>query len=250
MKYLVFGDSHTIFFNITPAMRLLDSNLVGVQSVVKTIGGSTISGFGKRNSTLNTLAEYRKAYLEEKPDFIVFALGQVDLELGYYYRWFVKHQRPDDYFFVESLIDGLLEEVENIVDRYGLSPGQVVIKGVNLSVLTYDRRMAIRYVGGIVTENLTDKCAVDEAKKRILELFPSNLERNNVHLLFNSLLRERAHLCGFKYFDINDEIVDAGTSKVALRFISAKFDHHIVDSLEVRLIHVKKLLETLYFGFK
>ncbi|MCG7577214.1 MULTISPECIES: hypothetical protein [unclassified Halomonas] len=246
MKFLVFGDSHTTYFNITESMRGVDSNLRGVNSIVKTIGGSTISGFGKRESTLNTLHAYKKAYELYKPDYIVFALGQVDLELGYYYRWFVKQEKPDFNEYITGLASSLVAEVSSIAEIYDLNLSQLLFKGVNLSVLTYDRALAVKYTTGIIAENLENVSQVEGVKKEMLSYFPSNLERRNMHLRFNDLIKSTAIKAGMKYFDINEEITDESSLHVRREFVPAKYDHHLVDSLDVRLIHVRKLLNTIY----
>ncbi|MFC6669103.1 hypothetical protein [Marinobacterium aestuariivivens] len=246
MNYLVFGDSHSMYFNINESMRQLNSNLRGVNSYVKALNGSTISGFGKRNSTLKSHDVLLDFASQIKLDYLCFALGQVDIELGYYYRVFVKKESLNIAGFIDGLIDNYFDQIDTFIDVLKLSPERVIIKGINPSVLTLDRGLAIRYTKGIITENVEDQDDINDCLNEMKSKFPSNIERNKNHFMFNEKLKEMSAIKGYKYFDIVDEVYNYNSSSLSSEFIPSTFDHHLTDSIFVRMIHVNKLLDAAF----
>lgn len=80
----VFGDSHSIYFQVNNKLLFHAPWIKKFNIEVNSIPASTIVGFGKKRSKLNV-----KSLIDEKKDnnkINLFAFGQVDLELGYYYR--------------------------------------------------------------------------------------------------------------------------------------------------------------------
>lgn len=246
MRILIFGDSHSSYFNLTDELKLIDTSFAGVDIRVVKLPGATINGFGKRESTLNTRSIFSEEFSTFKPDFVCFALGQVDIELGYYYRKIVKSEDVPMNNFISELCDNYIKTIKDIISQSNLTSNQVIIKGINLSVLTKSRLKAIKYTSRIINENITDKEKIKEYSEKIKNQFPSNLERYSSHVAFNIKLKEMI-LEEFKYFDINDIIEDKNcVGNVDMKFIPTGFDHHLSDSLYIRKIHLSRLLNTIF----
>ena len=122
-KILIFGDSHSVYFTKTPDIMEMLEIIHEIEIKVVSTRGSTILGFGKRNSTLNTRNLFIEHIKEEKPDCVVFALGQVDVELGYYYRNIVKGENiptpgiPESFKVLVKELQSLALDVSVIKDN-------------------------------------------------------------------------------------------------------------------------------------
>jgi hypothetical protein len=73
MKILVFGDSHSVYFTLNNELKSINESFRGVNIKLVSMTGSTILGFGKRKSTLNSREFFSKELAAFKPDFICFA---------------------------------------------------------------------------------------------------------------------------------------------------------------------------------
>jgi len=202
-----------------------------------------ISGFGKRKSSLNSREIFVKEVNQFKPNVLCFALGQVDIELGYYYKKVVKGDDIDFNSFALALVDTYIKNTIALINELGIDLHKVIFKGINLSVLTNSRMKAVNYTSRIITENISDRDSILEYKKKLNAAFPSSLERSYYHLKFNKALQEAAIASGMKYFDINSLVEDKDNKGlVDLKYIPAGQDHHLVDSLYIRSLHLKQLL--------
>ncbi|WP_428036922.1 hypothetical protein [Amphritea sp.] len=244
MKILVIGDSHSIYFNLTNELRSLNESFKGVDVKVITIPGSTILGFGKRESTLNSRELFNNELLMFKPDFICFALGQVDIELGLYYRMVVKTESIDIDQYITSLCDAYIDTISIIQNEHQLPNSAIGLKGINLSVLTKSRDKAVNYTNRIITENIQDNKSIQQYKEKLSKLLPSNLERYSIHTRFNKALADK--ISGtYKYFDINDLIEDRrNVGHCQKIFIPSGHDHHILDSLYIRELSIERLIKS------
>lgn len=245
MKILVLGDSHSRYLNVTQEMRDFIPNSRGVDLKVISISAASIKGFGRRESTLSTYDKFLQEYYDYKPDLICFALGQVDLELGYFYSKVIKGNNLSSKSFINEVITLYLDKLSELVKELNIEKEKVIIKGVNLSTLTESRSKAINYTSKIIVENIHDVNESKRYKELLKDNFPCNSIRNNHHNYFNLLLGERCKKLGFCYFDINDSIVDVATKNVKKEFIPSTNDHHLVDSLFVREVHLQRLLNAI-----
>ena len=247
MKILTFGDSHSNLLRLSNELKEINTSFRGVVSEVVSLSGATIIGFGKRESSLNS----RKILIDKvndfQPDVLCFALGQVDIELGYYYKRVIKEEEITFQDFSKGLIDKYIENTHSLIEELGFESSQVIFKGVNLSVLTNSRRKAINYTSRIITENISVREDILNFKQKLENIFPSNIERAHYHLSFNNYLNSEACRFNMKYFDINKQVEDKERKgMVSLEFIPSGEDHHLVDSLYIRTLHIESLLHSVF----
>lgn len=232
-----------MYFTLTNELKELNESFRGVNIKPISLIGSTIKGFGKRESTLNSRSSFDNEVESFKPDFICFALGQVDIELGIYYKEIIKDEKFDKDDYINELVNSYLTSIEDIQSKFNLSNNAICIKGINISVLTNSREKAIDYTNRIINENINNEEDKKSFRAKLREKYPSNIERYKNHILFNELIKNKIR-DKYSYFDINDIIEDKknpGTCK--LQFIPSKKDHHILDSLFIREKSIMRLIK-------
>lgn len=245
MKVLIFGDSHSVYFNLTQELKDINESFRGIETKVVKMTAATILGFGKRKSTLNSRDKFIDEYKSFKPDYVVFALGQVDIELGLYYRLVVKKEKIITSDYLSKLSEEYISSINEISQALNIDKSKVVIKGINLSVLTKSRQKAINYTAKVVTENIENKGDISKYKEHLSHIFPSNYERIKIHMDFNEVLKLKKDV-KHKYFDINKDIVGPlkpGQCKAI--FIPAYSDHHLLDSLYLRELSINKMIQVI-----
>ena len=245
MRVLAVGDSHTQYFELSNQVVVAHAPARGITCAFKAVNAASVTGVGKQSSTLNISADVPKWIANFRPDFLVFNLGQVDLELGLPFRKYVK----EDGISAQEHMERFIESYLTFLKGLDFPREKIVIKGVNLPVLCYDRLKAIRYINRIVTERFTgsdeDKSRKESVTAKLREDYPSDIVRTDLAMLFNEMLESAATKSGYSYFDINEDLIDAETGLISTAFVPANFDHHLVDSVDVRVLHWKRLLPVL-----
>jgi hypothetical protein len=243
-KILIFGDSHSLYFRKTLDLNELMPILKDIDVTLEKLNGATIKGFGNRKSTLNTLDVFLENIRKNSPNVIVFGLGQVDVELGFYYRKIIKRDTTNFEDFCNKLIENYLSSVKAVLSKINFA-GLIVFKGINNTTLTINQQKAILYTKRIITENVKEAKEIDKFTMILNEEYPSAFERVNNHKIFNLFLKNKIN-DEYLYFDINNEINDEN-GFIKLEYIPSTFDHHLVDSIAVRVLFFSKLLKTLSY---
>ena len=241
-KILVLGDSHSVYFHKSPDINRKINALRDIEIKVIKLIGATIKGLGKKSSTLNSNLLFKEAIQKNSPDCIVFALGQVDIEFGFFFRKFVKNDNLNFDDFCKQVSQLYLSSIKKILLDTSFSK-KIVIKGINNTLLTFHRWKAIHQTKIILTEYVNDKKEIDQISERLDKEFPYAEERANNHLKFNKFLKDTIK-GEYLYFDINDEINDYN-GFVKLEHVPAWLDHHLNDSIYIRMLHLKKLIEII-----
>lgn len=243
MKFLIVGDSHTQYFGVTNQLRGLMPSLRGIKAVTKTVSASTISGVGKMDSTLQLGSNIAKWCDDHQPDHLVLNLGQVDVELGIPFRSFVKRAPESSIQWLDYFVETYMEYLSTLSGN----SNAIILKGINLPVLCYDQQKAIKYIARIVTERFSDDNNGLEHRTEIMDeltkRYPSDIVRTDLAYRFNDKLSAACKSEGYGYFDINSHLTGPLNGTIDPRFVPSKFDHHIIDSLEVRQMHWQELLD-------
>lgn len=237
-NFVVFGDSHSRLFNRSKdldfylGLKEQDYNIE-----VNPIPAASIKGFGNRQSKLDVSSSIVERICKDHDLFLVLAFGQVDIELGYYYKSFVE-KNPITF---QDFATQIVEIYMRFIDSLSIPIKKILIKGINSPVLVYHKQKAIQYTKRIITENTTDENLIKEVVHDMNQRFPSGLQRTNYHLKFNKILKNICFERGIKYFDINDDLINVETGVINSCFVPSGNDHHLVDSIYVRNLHLKSL---------
>ncbi|OBX06237.1 hypothetical protein QV08_10750 [Gallibacterium salpingitidis] len=239
-KFAIVGDSHAVYFTQLNKLTKLSKSYYDPNDYkVADISAATIRGFGNRDSTLKVSDQINKLIENTQPHTLIFCLGQVDIELGYYYRSIIK----------EKNVDNFIEETITIYKNYLLNLQQekkvnIVIKGINPTVLI-NQIFAINYIGNITTENFKTPEERKFYKQKVADELPDYSFRFSLSSNFNNALKDLADRFNWSYFDIWNEVIDPKTGNIYLKYLPAWFDHHLVDSVEVRQIHYDALYKVM-----
>lgn len=228
-KINIFGDSHSQYFNLTHKVKFYDEALNNIKSKnvnLQVSHGASIRGLGRKKSQLNLNELVNSTASSECTN--VFAFGQVDLELGYYFRRLFKNETKCIYLFASELVDKYFDFLSSL----NLREEAYVIKGINLSVLKY-RPFAINYVKKIIFENIAN-AEVPAYLSRLEEIYDPYIERQQAILEFNKQVSNRCQALSYKYYDINSLITKKGTLDIEEQYVPAIFDHHLCDSITIR----------------
>lgn len=235
-KIHVFGDSHAAFFMQSPFYvgRLGLNFPLSFHLEGESIPAASIMGFRPKISTLNTKEKIAETLPEASR--MILAFGQVDLELGFYYRRFIKGEEHSMDSFSDLLIkvyEGFIEDITGRVD--------LAIKGMNLTALS-PRAFSARYIARVITEN--NPMSLADAEKQIFDQVLAEDDQNRMHLLFNEKLQDMCERLGIRYFDLVQQTSAGGISGVTMQkprladiYKTAKFDHHLADTIAVRKMH-------------
>lgn len=238
----VFGDSHSR--HILPKGGTM-SERIGIRSKRLTLEGeaiiaSSIAGFRPQATTLQTKEIIRAALPDAR--YLMLGFGQVDLELGYYYRKVIKQ---DAALTPETYVPWLIDIYMDFIATMEFPADRLAIKGCHLTVFS-NRRFTNKYLARIIkTENIPED-QVAAVSKRLDEEILGETRTNAMLMAFNAQLIARAAQGLFRYFDINEEIGYRRTpsAPAVLRpgFAPSGFDHHLVDSLALRRAYLRALL--------
>jgi len=233
----VLGDSHAVYFIESPffAGRLGLSMPLRYRISGSATKAASVAGFRPGASTLKVKDKIRAVL--PACECLVLAFGQVDLELGYYFRRAIKQEDRDPAAYVAWLI-GIYSD---FIADLPVGSCRLALKGVNLTALA-PRPFAARYVARIAKEGTTLNW--DEAQKRVEPFILSERDQNAMHLSFNDQLAQLAAQRGFGYFDVvaqtgNGSIpgISAEPLRLAEQFRTGGFDHHMADTVVLRRIH-------------
>lgn len=240
-KILVFGDSHSHYYDITkvPSNHILRTkSILGYYVERSGFDGASVKGFGRRKkSTLNLTDEI--LHKINTDDITVLAFGQVDIELGYYYRKFVK---DSDQSFLEFMKD-CIESYKTLVLSVKKNSKHVIIKGINMPIMI-DQIRAIQYTKRIITENLTSPIGIQTASKKLQQGLPGIFKRISMAEEFNQNLQRMCIEYKLEYFDVNEAICYSN-GIVKEEFITSIADIHLIPSLKTRQIHFNTLRESI-----
>lgn len=213
MKVKVFGDSHSRIFKYLKPKN--------IEFDLKFISGATITGFGKRHSSLNVknniLEFLRNNTIDYK--FIILKFGQVDIDLGYYYKIVLKGLNLDYKKYIENLID-IKEKFLNELIKYDVKD-KLIIFGINPPSLV-DKKNCFIYTKKIIMVN-----ELDESLKEILfNNIPTYEKRVEISRYYNQKTLELCKKMNIKYLEIFDEFFLKDNKTLNQEF-TLDNDHHL-----------------------
>lgn len=233
----VFGDSHSsLFFEKPFSIGRLGLKIPRKYRIVgKSIPAASVVGFRPGVSTLDVKSVIEAAL--PSSERMILAFGQVDLELGFYYRKAIKNEsiEPIDY------VDWLIGIYSDFIIGLTSSKTKIALKGVNLTSLS-PKFFAANYVARIVSTE-TETLQKDKIKLLLPHIL-SEKEQNLMHLDFNSKLGKFARANSIPYFDINPQISSGDhsdiypfTARLSDFCRNGLPDHHLADTIFTRKLH-------------
>lgn len=234
MKIAVFGDSHSVYF---------DNDFYaayGASAEVFVSRGATVTGLGRRTSTLGVHLKVEQTIEDAKHDYYVFKFGQVDIDLGFYYRAVLKEPGLD----FSSFLDNVVESYKDYLVGLNLPRNKIIVHLINLPTIR-NRTAAIKYTSRVISENASPD-QVQVLKKQLAEIMPGIGERTRRTLAFNRRLRSVLSPLGFVMADPTAEFLDTETGILDDAFVlGSQNDHHYADTLRVRKMFVGSLMRVI-----
>ncbi|MEM6762029.1 MAG: hypothetical protein AAF615_04055 [Pseudomonadota bacterium] len=234
----ILGDSHAEMFEPLGTGDYQLASGARVDANVVAIKGATIKGLRRARSTLDVRAKSLDA-IRPSDAAIVFAYGQVDLEFGYYFRRYFKGDRQPFDAFAEDLATGYADRLA------GLDlPGMTIVKGVDLSVLTWSRRRAISATMKVIADGANEADWVN-VHKALTDEFPTAREMDRRHRHFNSVLAEACASRNIAYFDLLQHLAGPITGRMRLAFVPFSDNHHARRTTKLVKIATQTILGVL-----
>jgi hypothetical protein len=184
--------------------------------------GASIKGLSNPNSTLK-LHEKIQEYCDEKPDAILlFVLGQVDIEFGYYY----KCVKDGVKYAVKEYCDDLTQGFEQYLCHNIKNPFYVL--SINPTVITdiiHNFNVSFRCINGIVGfySELNESVQFEDVSQFYNDSFEVRFENNRI---MNDSLRAMCEKNGFKFIDFWDVLLDE-ENRVKQQYLPYFLDHHL-----------------------
>lgn len=229
-KYVIFGDSHSQFFT--------GRNHENLEIHLYRVPGASMAGFGKKQSTLKVADTIRQTiYYHQDLDLLILKFGQVDVELGYYYRLVVKKESVDFTDFAEKIVSMYFDFIKSL----DVEKRRIYVLGINLPSI-FKKNNAIRYTSPIITKNVQDGAEVKSLKKDLVNCLPEIDERTNRSLIFNEILNSFCHKNNVGYGDFLKETIDEETGRLKGEFhLREDNDPHFRDGHSTRKLYADKL---------
>ena len=106
----IYGDSHSRIFKKIKLNRF--------KLNVENVSGASLIGLPKSNSKLKLRSKIITYLKNNKPDFLILKFGQVDIDLGYYYRIVVKNQSIIKREYVNNLVIKYINFINELSQLY------------------------------------------------------------------------------------------------------------------------------------
>lgn len=208
----LFGDSHSLFFKHFehPQIHL------NLHAII----GATITGLPRRDSTLQVGNKIKQEIKKATVDFLVLKFGQIDVELGYYYKKLVKRKDLEINQYIEGVISDYSIFLNSLLTFFN---GKILVFGINLpSTINNEQAMKYQKQNFIAEIKGPDR---ERFLKQLKETYPNIKERTKLHLRFNNLLKDFCERTSLDYIDVVSPFLDKKSLIIKEEF-SVETDHH------------------------
>jgi hypothetical protein len=220
IKILVLGDSHSEIFNYC------NNKQKYIKFEVVLVGGATAQGSVNPNSNTNALQIFKKKLTNIHHNdykYIIINLGEVDCGFVIWYRK-NKHNI--------TIEDQLKITTDNLFNF------------INLELLCYFKPSQIIVNGSILPtiKDSTDKKYLNGARSTINT---SQIDRTNLTLRYNDILKKTSFENGYNYMDITNYILNNESKVIDTKFLNKNiYDHHI-DNENTYKLYLNELYKIL-----
>jgi hypothetical protein len=203
IKILVLGDSHSDIFNYC------NKKQKNIHFEVVIVGGATAQGSVNPNSNTNALNIFKKKIYNITHNdykYIIINLGEVDCGFVIWYRK-NKHNI------------GIEDQLKITTDN--------LFNFINLEILPYFESAQI-IINGSVLPTIKDNTDTKYLIGARSEINVSQIDRTNLTIKYNDILKNYSLINGYNYMDITNYILDNETKVVSTIFLNKDiFDHHL-----------------------
>ena len=238
-----FGCSHSMIFgnDINKNYKFIDYHTDSVSlKGLKNVNSKT----NYNNFIINNIDKL-------KNNIILFKIGQVDIEFGYYYKTLIKNECIN----IEEFTDNLIEIYEEFLNKINYSNYKIIICGISLPAYN-NIKHSIGYKGSIINlKKYSDRInSIDENIDTLTKMFGTLEEQTKNSLLFNEKLKNLCQKLNLPYIDFTEEFID-NTTNILKKEYTTDSDHHyksINDKSNMipRLIHQNKIINLIEKIFK
>lgn len=245
MMIFCFGDSHTRYFKRTNTMAwsgVLSRTTPSVTAFDYV--AASAKGFAAGLGSRFAYRSFSRDYERSASDFVCLGYGQVDAEMGFYFRKYVKGYQGSAEADLSGVFDAYIKMAEATVKTRPL-----VFKGPNPSTLRIDTQLLNNAFKRLVVRiTSTDERAAIWADMN--ERPPAVADHAMINRTAAELLKSKVEKAGHIYFDIRSEVEDSTTPGLARwEHVPAESDVHLCDSFHVRKAHAERLFG-VFEGFK
>ncbi len=199
--------------------------------------GASIKGLVNGNSTLQLKEKILDYQNENSEAILLFFLGQVDIEFGYYYKCVKDGKKYDIHEYVSDLVyKYLLFIKKNIRNKcYIISINPTVIRDIK-----HNFNVCFRCNNGNAGfySELNSYITFDNYKDSIFN-DDYNIRYNN-NKLFNTILKEKCIRQNISYIDLWNIIVE--NEKVKDIYFPTHIDHHLVVNTPIFTEHILSVI--------
>lgn len=208
----VFGDSHaTIFKNI---------KVNNFEIECKTISGASIVGLPRKKSSLdvrNLIIDYLK---NKNPDYLILNFGQVDIDLGFYYKLVVQNRKFNKRKYIKKLII-LYDIFINDILKY-ICKSKLIICDINPPSLK-TKESCYKYTKKIVFSKKIKETL--ENNNKLIEKLEDIKVRTEFSECFNTYLKNYCENNNIKFLNTFYDFL--GENKILLDKFTDNDNHHI-----------------------
>ena len=205
----IFGDSHSRIFK--------KINLTKFTIDVDSISGASLSGLTNKNSQLQVKNKIIDYLHNNKPSFLIFKFGQVDIDLQYYFKIVIKNQKINKKEYVKNLIQNYIKFIDEISKIY--PKHKIIIYGINPPTLI-DKQKCFDYTLRIISE----KNINNDIKNKLLNSIDNIEERTIFSKLFNKTCKYYCDKNNIKYIEVFDDLLE---NNIIMSKYTNNNDHHI-----------------------
>lgn len=221
-KLCLIGNSHTSQFNA--------ENLSFIDIIY--CNGASIKGLVNENSKLQLKRQILK-YEEVNPESILlFFLGQVDIEFGYYYKCVIDNIK----YNIDDYINELITKYEYFLINF--IKNKFIILSINPTTITdikHNFNVCFRCGNGHVGfySEINNNINFDDVKEKFFnETFE---ERYFYNMKFNDKLKKMCEKNNFKFINLWNILCDKNNNLLE-KYKPNTLDHHLKIDYELNLI--------------
>lgn len=237
MDIFCFGDSHARYFK--KCNTLSWSGVIGATAPKVTAFdyvAASAKGFAAGEKSRFAYKKFRRDYDSAVPEFVCMAYGQVDAEVGFYFRKYVKGFTGSPEADLSAVYADYVHMAEATVPRRPL-----VFKGLNPTTLRIDTQL-LNYAYRRLVVRVTAEAERAEIWDKMNEAPPLPDDHARINRLANDILRDKVEKAGHLFFDIRDVVEDPARPGAARwDFVPAEGDVHVTDSYHVRRAYAQAL---------